>query len=49
MRSRTNKITMKRLFELIRGKRKTTNAKLKIGERVNAVITSKDGLKTNVT
>jgi len=46
MRLRTNRITMKRLFELLRGKRKTADSKIGIPERVNAGITSSDGKKT---
>jgi len=34
---------MKRLFDYLRGKRMTTNAKLRIPERINAVVTSSKG------
>jgi len=39
------RITMKRLFEMMRGKRNSSNAKIGIPERVNAVITSSKGNK----
>lgn len=34
---------MKRLFEMMRGKRKTTNAKIRTTEKINVVITSSNG------